>query len=148
MNRYIFLLLVACGGDGFRVDVTTEKIQEQLPLWTDKLNQAYGGMLIGEGKPVTIKVEPPVNPKFGGYTVCNKTACQIQIKPTIYHPLDAAVIHELGHAMGLKHTEPIPNYENIMDPWSAWFLTLDQIAGQIADQCRIQGCHPIDVRVE
>lgn len=142
MKYLLALSLVACRYDD-SVPVTPDAIAKELPAWSQAINAAAGSELVGAGKPVTIYVRHPANPDFGGFTVCNAQACTVEIAPIIYHPLDAGVIHEMGHALGLKHTVPVDGEEHIMDPRAAYFLDVPTMAKQIAAECGRQGCHPI-----
>lgn len=135
-----------CSGD-MRNNPTPERIAEMMPQIRASMERA--GLVLDDehGQETHIKVEQ-YKDGYGGWTYCGlvPTVCHITVAPTIYRPLECVLMHEMGHAMGLKHN-PSP-VDDVMDSWGVWFESVDDMSKQLAKHCADNGCAPLKIIIE
>lgn len=134
------LLLAACGQE-----VTIDMVAHAMPGISRNLERSFGHPVVvaRDGFPVYVGVGETPDGELGHWDGYGDHAV-INISPRIgtYNTVPSLLLHELGHAMGLKH-EPsgIMRAEaETLDPYVA--------AEQLAELCRHHACtQPLLVKV-
>ncbi len=145
---YSSLFLCSC----WKVEeITMDDLKISLPEIGKYLSRDIGyNPISSDGIIVSIELKKE-DDNHSGWTHCTapgpQATCRVTINPIIIRPLEAVMMHEIGHSMGLKHVSTDDGIENIMSKDGAYFLTLDEMSKQIAMLCKEENCRKIKLEL-
>ncbi len=130
----LFLMLAACGKP-----VTKQDIAERLPMVTDALITVLGPKVFVTGG-YRVEFEMEHTREYDARAVMGAEYAVIKVADVIgeWSNLDELLMHELGHVLGLEHSDSPDNVMRGTQDGNT--IPLDVAAKQIAQACKPVRC--------